>query len=266
MDDTKNVLNKFKELPAMPSIMVKALGIINNEKSGLKELADVMSYDQALTTQVLRLVNSAYYSFAQQVTSVSKALPLLGMVQAKNIVVACAMKPMLTSSGGKDLWVHSIKVAVACEYIASKLKLMEPSEAFVLGFLHDIGKLVLNTQNSAMYDTVLQMEEDGSDIIEVEQTFFGTDHCDVGFLLAKKWQLPILVNNCIKYHHRPNLSSMSNFVYVVYVADLMMKDYFEPSRLDEDIMKTSNVKAEAVLPYRDIILEKANNLLTQLAV
>ena len=63
--DSNKLLEQIKELPAMPNVIVKALGIMKDDNSGTKELSDIMAYDQALTTQVLKLVNSAYYGFAQ---------------------------------------------------------------------------------------------------------------------------------------------------------------------------------------------------------
>ena len=123
--NVQQVLEKIKDIPAMPNVIVKALGIIKDENSGIKELGDMISYDQALTSQVLKLVNSAYYGFAQEITSVTKALALLGMTQTKNIIIAVAMKPMLTSQGGKEMWKHSLRCAVACEYLANKLNLAD---------------------------------------------------------------------------------------------------------------------------------------------
>ena len=113
--NAQQVLDQIKEIPAMPNVIVKALGIIKDDQSGTKELSEIMAYDQALTSQVLKLVNSAYYGFAQEITSVNKALALLGMTQTKNIIIAVAMKPMLTSQGGRDMWMHSLRCAVACE-------------------------------------------------------------------------------------------------------------------------------------------------------
>ena len=70
MEATNKLILNYNDIPAMPNVMVKALNVIKDEGSGLNDLADVMCYDQALTTQVLRLVNSAYYGFAQQITSI----------------------------------------------------------------------------------------------------------------------------------------------------------------------------------------------------
>ena len=123
--DSNKLLEQIKELPAMPNVIVKALGIMKDDNSGTKELSDIMAYDQALTTQVLKLVNSAYYGFAQEITSVNKALALLGMTQTRNIIIAVAMKPMLTSQGGRDMWKHSLKCGVAAEYLASKTGIVD---------------------------------------------------------------------------------------------------------------------------------------------
>ena len=265
METTNKLILNYNDIPAMPNVMVKALNVIKDEGSGLNDLADVMCYDQALTTQVLRLVNSAYYGFAQQITSINKALPLIGMDQAKNIIITFAMKPMLTSRGGKDMWEHSIRSAVACEYLAKEFKVMDSSDAFVIGFLHDIGKIVLNMKNQMVYKKVIDLVNRGANILEVENMFFGTNHCDVGFLLAKKWQLPVVVNNGIKYHHNPQASSMANFAYIVYIADKLAQARDEDVVFDENMLKDSNIKLDDVQAYRETIITKAGILLTSLA-
>ncbi len=265
MDSTKKFILNYNDIPAMPNVMVKALNVIKDEGSGLNDLADVMCYDQALTAQVLKLVNSAYYGFAQQITSINKALPLLGMDQAKNIIITFAMKPMLTSRGGRVLWEHSIRAAVGCEYLAQEFKIMDPAEAFVIGFLHDIGKIVLNMKNPIVYRRVTDLVNKGANILDVENMFFGTNHSDVGFLLAKKWQLPIVVVNGIKYHHQPQLSSMSNFAYIVYIADKLTQDKSRGILLDPEIMKNSNIEIGDPRLYRENIMSRAEILLSSLA-
>lgn len=265
MDATSKLILNYNDIPAMPNVMVKALSVIKDEGSGLNDLADVMCYDQALTTQVLRLVNSAYYGFAQQITSINKALPLLGMDQAKNIIITFAMKPMLTTRGGKTLWEHSIRAAVACEHIAKEFKLMDPTEAFVIGFLHDIGKIVLNMKNPIIYRKVEDMVAKGAKVVDAENMFFGANHCDVGFLLAKKWQLPIVVINGIKYHHNPQASSMANFAYLVYIANILTQERGSNTVLDPEVMKNSNIQIESPDVLRQTILSRASLLLASLS-
>lgn len=266
-DNIKSFLGNNISMPAMPNIMIRALKIIKDEKTGIKELSQVISYDQALSTKVLKLVNSAYYGFPQQITSINKALTLLGMTQAKNIIISQAMKPMMTSQGGKELWVHSIKCGIACEYLAKKLRTMDPHEAFIVGFLHDIGKVLLNLKNPAMYMKVKYLVSKGADIIDTENMFFGIDHAELGLKLAKEWQLPILITNCIKYHHNPHQSSIKNVAMLVYIADKIVQDKPKSPILNLEIMKTSNINLEEdVEIIREKVLEEANELLKQLTI
>lgn len=252
------------QIPAMPHVIVKALNIIKDEESGMKELADIISYDQALSTQVLKLVNSAYYGFPQQIISINKALTLIGMSQAKNIIITVAMKSMFSSTGGKDLWQHSIKCGVACEYIAKEFKLMSPDEAFILGFLHDIGKILLSRKSPHLYKKATDLAQRGLDVVEAEQIFFKTNHAEVGFFLATQWKLSIIIANAIKYHHEPTKSSMINVASLVYFADRLTQENFRRPYFDEEIEKRTNIHIKNPLEYREIVEEKSNILLSQL--
>ena len=133
MDKTIELVNAIKDIQAMPSVIVRVLNVMKKPTVSMKELGDIVMYDQSLTIKILALVNSAYYGFSQQISSISIALSLLGMVKVKNIIVAVAMKPMMSNSGDKDLWKHSIRVAAGCEYLAKLTKVMDSDEAFIAG-------------------------------------------------------------------------------------------------------------------------------------
>lgn len=265
MYELNDLINSLNEVPAMPNVIVHALNLMKDPDSSTKELAKIISYDQSLSTKVLTLVNSAYYGFPQQITSISRALTIIGMSKAKNIIVTVAMKPMLIGQGDKELWKHSIKTAVGCEYIAKYLKIMDPDEAFVIGFLHDLGKVVLTLKDSNLYNKVKDLVKTGTDIIETEQLFFSTDHCHMGSLLAKKWQLPLLLANAIKYHHSPNQSSMPVPCTLVYLVDHIIQDSFNPENFDSSIVSNINIKLDQPGILRDSILNKANILLNELS-
>lgn len=262
LDSTK-LLDQIKELPAMPNVIVKALGVIKDDNSGTKELSDIMSYDQALTSQVLKLVNSAYYGFAQEITSVNKALALLGMTQTRNIIIAVAMKSMLTSQGGRDMWKHSLRSGVAAEYLANKTGVVDSADAFTIGFLHDIGKILLNIADTMTYQKVRTMVKNGMEIIDAENELFETNHADLGFLLAKKWKLSVLLANCIKYHHDPLSSSMPQVSTLAYAANKISHD--EPDLFDEELIKEQlGLEVSQLMQYRDEVIEKSNALFATL--
>lgn len=265
MDKIIEILNSIKELPAMPNVIMHALNVMKDPDSSLKELAKIISCDQSLSTKILTLVNSAYYGFPQQITSINRAISLIGMSKAKNIVITVAMRPMLMNQGDKPLWEHSIITAVGCEYVAKHLKIMDSDEAFVIGFLHDLGKMLLNMKDPILYQKVRQTAEMNSNILEIEQAYFGVDHCQMGSLLTKRWQLPLLINNTTKYHHNPNLSSMPTACTLVYFVDFLVKDYFDADQLNPDFMKNLNINIDQPSILKENILAKAQLLLNELA-
>ena len=265
MYNLNDILNSFKEFPAMPNVVMQALNVMKDPESSLKELAKIISYDQSLSTKVLTLVNSAYYGFSQEITSVSRAIALIGMSKAKNIIITVAMRPMLTNQGDKELWKHSITTAVGCEIFAKNFRLMDPDEAFVVGFLHDLGKVVLNMKDSALYDKVKETVKYNHNLLETEQAYFGVNHCQIGSLLVKRWQMPLLINNVVKYHHTPNLSSLPVACSLVYLMDTLVQDDFSVDKFDKNVLKTLNVNIEQPEILRDNILQKASVLLNELA-
>lgn len=265
MYNPNELLNTLKEVPAMPNVIKHALDIMKDPDSSMKELAKIVSYDQSLSTKVLTLVNSAYYGFSQQITSIQRGIPLLGMAKTKNVIITVAMRPMLVSHGDKELWKHSIITAVGCEHVAKYFKIMDPDEAFVIGFLHDLGKIVLNMKDSRSYEKVREMAMTNPNILEIERTFFGSDHCSMGSLLAKQWQLPLLVNNAIKYHHNPNLSSMPVPCSLVCFVDHLVQENFDESTLDKNVIKHLNINIEQPQILRESIQSKAQLLLNELS-
>ena len=129
----QQLVDEFKDIPPMPNVMVRALEVIKNPQTGIKELANIMSVDQSILTKTLSLVNSAYYGFHQQITSLNKALVILGMMKAKNIIMSLALKQMMTTQGSRELWEHSAKCAIAAEMLAQEYKVINPDDASLTG-------------------------------------------------------------------------------------------------------------------------------------
>lgn len=265
MDKTIELVNGVKDIQAMPSVIVKVLNVMKKPTVSMKELGDIVMYDQSLTIKILALVNSAYYGFSQQISSISIALSLLGMVKVKNIIVAVAMKPMMSNSGDKELWKHSIRVAAGCEYLAKLTKIMDADEAFIAGFIHDVGKIVLHMTNPKLYNKVIEAVNDGADILDAERKYFDSDHVKTGSLLAKRWQLPILLANIISYHHTPGLSSIPVPCNLVCAVDKLMQENFNPNLLDKDFLKTMGIDLDDVEDLRQAIKQKSELLISELA-
>ena len=263
MDKTVELVNSVKDIHAMPSVIVKALNIMKKPTASMKELGDIVMFDQSLTIKILALVNSAYYGFSQQISSINIALSLLGMVKVKNIIVAVAMKPMMSNAGDKELWKHSMRVAAGCEYLAKLTKIMDEDEAFIAGFVHDVGKIVLHMANEKLYTKVEKAIEDGLDVLEAEKKYFDSDHVKTGSLLAKRWQLPILLANIISYHHAPSLSSIPVPCNLVSLIDKVVQTEFNPNSVDKDFIKSLGIDIEDLEDLREAVLQKAEVLISE---
>ena len=267
MDEIQRLINNLREIPAMPNVVMQAINLVKDPNASVKELANIISYDQSLSAKVLTLVNSAYYGFSQQITSINRALALIGMVKAKNLIIAIAMRPMFTKQSDKELWKHSIRVAVGCEYFAKHKNLLNSDEAFVLGFMHDVGKMIFNMKDPLFYENIKERVEAGERPIDLENEYFGCNHTQTGIILAKKWQLPIVISNVMKYHHEPSESSMVMACSLVNAVDLLVQDNYNIEDIDIEISNTlgidfSSSKADV---FRDEILEEADSLFEKLS-
>ncbi|MBR6298997.1 MAG: HDOD domain-containing protein [Candidatus Gastranaerophilales bacterium] len=264
--DPQQVVAEFKDIPPMPNVMVKALNVIKNPATGIAELGKIMQMDQAIATKTLMLVNSAFYGFRQQITSINKALVVLGMMKAKNIIMSLALKKMMTAQGSRELWEHSIKCAIAAEVLAKEYKVINPDDAFVIGFLHDIGKILLNTKNPLKYSKVRYLAQQSNvDLVEVEDAQFGTNHCILGALISKKWQLPVILTNCIRYHHDPVQSSLPTLCGVVYCADRLIQNIIPNPILNPKVMSKIEFTIQDPIALRETILAKANIFLKEMS-
>ena len=264
--DPQQVVAEFKDIPPMPNVMVKALSVIKNPTTGIAELARIMQVDQSIATKTLNLVNSAFYGFRQQITSIQKALVILGMMKAKNIIMSLALKQMMTAQGSRELWEHSIKCAVAAEILAKEYKVINPDDAFVIGFLHDIGKMLLNSKNPLKYSKVRYLaQQENVSLIDLEDAQFGTNHCILGALVSKKWQLPVILTNCIRYHHDPAQSSLPTVCGIVYCADRMVQPNMPNPLLEPRVMNKMDFSIADPVALRETIIAKAQIFLKEMA-
>jgi len=213
-------------MPSLPITVSKITEITKDPKSTPSDLNRVIVLDPVLTAKVLKLVNSAYYGLSNDVTSIVKAIILLGLNTIKNLAVSTAIlntmkKTTASTLDMESFWRHCLAVGVTSRSIAAKIgvdpKLRE--EFFIAGMLHDIGKIVLNDHFTTRYLESIQAA-DGKRVPlwQEEAASFGVDHTGIGKQIAEKWQLASALAEVISFHHRPTESSQENRVLVTAVA------------------------------------------------
>jgi len=265
---SKNISDVIKtvQIPTMPTVVSEALNIIENPKSHINQLADVISKDLSLTSQILKLVNSAYYGFPSQITTINKAMALLGFNQVKSLILSVAVKPMMMTHVGKALWVHSIRTAVASQKLGKSLGMGDTDEAFVMGLLHDIGKIVLEICNKEAAKEVLRLSGLGADTLQAETMFYGFTHTDAGKELVLKWKLPLVIGSAIQYHHNPLRTPQTKlYSNIVYVADRVSQDNLKYPILDPDIVDTFDFEIPDPIEFREQVFEASNSIINALS-
>jgi putative nucleotidyltransferase with HDIG domain len=220
----RHKVENINALPTMPAVLKRLSSVIEKPRITIVEISAFISNDPALTTKVLKMVNSAIYGFPGRIASVSHATMLLGLNVIKGLLLGVSVFELMqkTMSG---LYEHSLAVAIASRVIAQKKNLKEPEEVSVAGLLHDIGKVILTLEFAQEYEKAMkEAEEKKIAIFDAEKIQFNATHADVGGWLAEKWRFPTNLIEVIEFHHRPTLAKTAPMeTAIVHMADLLVR-------------------------------------------
>jgi HD-like signal output (HDOD) protein len=207
---TEIILKKIKDLPSLPLVVNRLLEIMEQDSSSAEDISNVLSGDQALAAKVLKLVNSSFYGLSGEISTISRAVVVLGVSAIRNLAMGLSIAQIMVEGKSGELqkrfWNHSIATAAAAELLARQSDYPDPEEAFIAGLLHDIGHLVLL---SALPQEFLDMAQAGqAGLVEVEKTQLGLGHHQVGQKVLKHWKLPRPLEQAARFHHHgPTLIS-----------------------------------------------------------
>ncbi len=219
----KPIRQFIDKMPSLSTTVTKVLEICNNPASSPNDLNRVISLDPVLTGQVLKLINSAYYSIPNRITSLTRAIIMLGLNTVKNLVLATSVLASfkgikaLQSLSIDQFWAHCLCVGVTAKLIAKarKISTMEQEEFFVAGLLHDLGKLPMMAVYTDHYEKAIERAaEEKRSLFQLEKELIGYDHCQIGHLIADKWKLDADMQNAIAHHHQPFEANFDESVIV----------------------------------------------------
>ncbi len=217
-------IENINALPTIPKVLKKILGVIENPRISLNEISTFVAGDPALTTKVLKMVNSPIYGFPGRISSVNQAVILLGLTVVKGLLLGVSVFDLMQKTM-IGLWEHSLGTAIICRLIAQKKGAKDPDQASVNGLLHDIGKVLLVLQYPEEYESAMRdSERDHVVIHETEKVHFSTTHASVGAWMAQKWRFPPNLIEVIEYHHKPHLAKISQIDSgIVHLADFLVR-------------------------------------------
>jgi putative nucleotidyltransferase with HDIG domain len=228
MNANDRYLNSLSNLPPVPSLAVELLSFFKNPDRDLDQIVRLISCEPAMTVEILRRCNSAYFAAESPATSVFEALTQLGFYQVYCIVVAMlangatSLPDVHEGVNVEQLWRHLVTTAIAASELAQTVG--EPKEvAFTAGLLHDIGKLVLASVERSRYSR-LQQECNGfgPSLLRAEDAAFGVNHASLGGCLLARWKLPPNIATAIILHHNSQENQpFPTLAAIIGVADLI---------------------------------------------
>jgi HD-like signal output (HDOD) protein len=187
---------------------MKIYELIQDPRSSVEDITEVLKSDPGLTARILRLVNSSFYSIPGGVQDVPKAVQYLGFNTLSQISLGVSVFSAFSRTQGSVLnlnqfWKHSLATGVVAQAIAQDLGMKRPEESFTHGLLHDLGKVVIFELEPKLFNQMIESAKSKkSSFAEIEVGHW-PKHAEVGFAVSKAWGLPKSLQTVILHHHTP---------------------------------------------------------------
>lgn len=232
-----DLLSQKVDIASPPEVFLKITEILDNPAKNAIDAAKIIENDPGLTSRLLKIVNSAFFGFPASITSVSRAISIIGTVELRNLVLATIVVDRFQRLNAKmptmrEFWITSIRCALFSKALAKRLpQSIDLSLVFVCGLLHNIGSLVLFDRVPERVNAAAELSQ--SSVISIgaaEKKVLGFDHFEVGAELALLWRLPESIEKTIRYHnHDEKSTSFRDEITVVSIADFLSKGTFSNS-------------------------------------
>lgn len=229
------LIGKGVDLPSLPEIYLRVSQQLEDENASVEQIGITVQNDPAISSRVLKMVNSAYYGLPNQVASIDQAVTLLGRERLKHILIGSVLRGVFSSQDDpafsmQAFWQHSIKTAIIARHLAQQsAQIDEPEAMFAAGLLHDIGKLLLiNKYPERMLAAEEYMIKKRVDILSAELSQIGLTHTAVGEALMDHWGLPKLLIDCAASHHEVVHDGANRYAtHLIYLAN-QLSGYVPP--------------------------------------
>ena len=257
------------ELPTLPVVASKLLTITAKEETTLTDIANLISRDVALSSKVLRVSNSSFYSFPQQIATINQAVSILGTNAVRSLVLSFSFLNLRSKNSSSrfnfnQFWEESVICATAAKLILEQLNDASTEEIFISGLLNNLGKLIFATTLPLEYDRVLAKREETPDIDEeiIEKETIGLTHSIAGYEAAKAWGFPDSLLFPMRYAQQGYSGEDTNLalnVHAIYLAKLLTQIYY--SQKPEQYHKLFRLNAKKLLSLNPVAI---NTILRQL--
>jgi len=237
-------IDRLTTMPGVEAILLPLLSYLQRpfEQQDMQRIVDLISHDNSLAAQCLHMANSPLFGHWQTIASVRAAVVALGLQRMREIAVSCCVLKLLPEQAGDVnpvvFWEHSLGCALLSRRLAKRIGVRDPEQIYLAGLLHDLGFMISLQVAAAEFCQLLQRAQaERCALHEVEEKLWGCTHCDVGGMLAHKWNLSPLIADVIKHHHRlSKLSDYRSSVALVSLCDLLCRANGLGMGYDEEVV------------------------------
>jgi putative nucleotidyltransferase with HDIG domain len=252
----KQILEEVEGLPSFNQNILELLRLCKNKEAEIREIVDKIIIDPALTSDILKLSNSAGFFVGKRIEQITEAIIIIGFANLYDLLLVSSTRSLLEKRYSKfhEIWSHCTKTANYARYIAQKFGKVKNAEyAYLSGLLHDLGKLVLLATDSKFSSWISDLTKNRKlrTSTVLEEVSIGISHSTIGELMAKKWNFPEYLIEAIKYHHSPleAREEFKDFIFPTYLANMLCEFetgkynfyYLEESILDKYKINSQNV-------------------------
>lgn len=265
--------HKVERLQVIPAVAFKLLRLSNDERSNVADLSQLIETEPTLAAKVLRNVNSAAFALSHKITSIKRAVNILGFSAVRQLALnQLFYSKLIKHKSNKEFdqlffWQHCLFTASLSRAVATAFNHPEPDLMYCAGLMRDIGKIVLETHGKVSYsDFLLACKGDEQSTIKGEHDFFGLNHAEIGFVFCQQWDIPEQIAAIVYHHHDlPNDDSpyakyktdiaIVNFSnYIAWMQGIGSTCINNPTELHPEVSKTINIAEldlESLLDFVD---------------
>ena len=226
-----NIREKIKSLnirlPEIPSIVNELNDITADPYASANDIAEIVNKSPSLTAILLKIVNSAFYSFPAKIDTVSRAVMLIGSKEITGLALGLSTMQVFKEVPEdiidmKAFLRHSLLCGLISRIIASQKNMPQTEQMFVSGLLHDIGRLIIYKYFPEQANALLSAAfESGQSLYSLEKDLIGCRHAEIGKSLLKNWKLSHALESNVSYHHRPSQAADPAEAGIVHIADII---------------------------------------------
>lgn len=210
----KYVVAQIRSLEPFPAVTRQVLELSAREDVGPRELIEVIQTDPAMTARILKLCNSAFYGFRREIASLPEAGVCLGTNALVSLVLTTSTSRYFRELGTgpgepqRRIWHNCVATALCSRVLVEGYGDVDRERAYTAGLLGHMGHLVLERFLRPQCARIEEACASGADRIEAEVDILGIDHAEIGARLVDHWELPDVLVDAIRHHHRPQEASV----------------------------------------------------------